>query len=93
MEILTAGQECQQAAKILSSFTDANHSAAIPALLVREAFGMAILKGHQGVAVVRLASGGNLFLLMDQIGLRLVQSLFLLLLRPFKLLKQLYCSL
>ena len=60
MRDLTAGEECQQAAKTMSTFVDLRQGS-IPALLVRECMGLAILKGTKGVAVIRLPSGGNYF--------------------------------
>ncbi|RKO98570.1 hypothetical protein CXG81DRAFT_28608 [Caulochytrium protostelioides] len=55
---LTAGEECQQAAKTLSAFIDASCPAgAIPGAFIGAAMGIAIVRGENGVAVVRLASG------------------------------------
>ncbi|KAJ8323952.1 hypothetical protein QVD99_008302 [Batrachochytrium dendrobatidis] len=50
---LTAGEECQQAAKILSSFADPRQGA-ITAAFITTAMGLAVFKGDQGVAIVRL---------------------------------------
>lgn len=55
--MLTAGEECQAAAKTLSSFADPRQGA-ITAPFISAAMGLAIFKGDLGVAVVRLKSGG-----------------------------------
>lgn len=54
---LTAGEECQLSAKILSVFADPRQGA-ITAPFINSAMGIAIFKGDIGVAVVRLKSGG-----------------------------------
>jgi hypothetical protein len=59
MRELTAGEECQQAARTCSAFVGQGGQGTVPALLVRECMGLAILKGSAGVAVIRLPSGGN----------------------------------
>ena len=58
MRQLTAGEECQQAAKTCSSFVGQTGQGSIPSLLVRECLGLALLKGPSGEAVIRLPSGG-----------------------------------
>ena len=55
MPILTAGEECQIAAKTLSIFADPRQGA-ITAPFINAAMGIAIFKGDEGVAVVRLPS-------------------------------------
>jgi hypothetical protein len=59
MASLTAGEECQLAAKTLSSFADPRQGA-ITAPFINSAMGIAIFKGDVGVAIVRLKSGGLL---------------------------------
>ncbi|KAJ3123193.1 hypothetical protein HK098_002117 [Nowakowskiella sp. JEL0407] len=54
---LTAANECKRAAQILSVFVDSSRGGQIPPTYVVQAFGFAILKGPQGVAVVRLHTG------------------------------------
>ncbi|KND03206.1 uncharacterized protein SPPG_02263 [Spizellomyces punctatus DAOM BR117] len=54
---LTAGEECQQAAKTLSAFTDQRQESAIPPTYVMSAMGVAIIRGNKGVAVLRLKNG------------------------------------
>ncbi|KAL2913303.1 hypothetical protein HK105_207181 [Polyrhizophydium stewartii] len=54
--MLTAGEECQQAAKILSSFADPRQGA-ITGAFITSAMGLAVFRGDQGVAVVRLHTG------------------------------------
>ncbi|KAJ3146194.1 hypothetical protein HDU89_006335 [Geranomyces variabilis] len=53
---LTAGEECQLAAKTFSTFVDKNQGA-IPPVYITSAMGCAICRGNKGVAVVRLKSG------------------------------------
>ncbi|KAI8919848.1 hypothetical protein DFJ77DRAFT_424610, partial [Powellomyces hirtus] len=53
---LTAGEECQQAARTFSAFVDAKQGA-IPPSYIQSAMGCAICKGNKGVAVLRLKSG------------------------------------
>ncbi|KAJ3024105.1 hypothetical protein HKX48_006461 [Thoreauomyces humboldtii] len=53
---LTAGEECQQAAKTFSAFADAKQGA-IPPAYITSAMGCAICKGSKGVAVLRLKTG------------------------------------
>jgi hypothetical protein len=57
MPTLTAGEECQIAAKTLSIFADPRQGA-ITAPFINAAMGIAIFKGDEGVAVVRLPSSG-----------------------------------
>jgi hypothetical protein len=57
MPSLTAGEECQLAAKTLSAFADPNKGAITPPF-INSAMGLAIFKGDIGVAVIRLKSGG-----------------------------------
>ncbi|KAJ3381067.1 hypothetical protein HDU92_005597 [Lobulomyces angularis] len=54
---LTAGEECRLAASAFNSFTDPNKSQSIPPSLVASALGVAIVRGTNGTAVVRTASG------------------------------------
>ena len=58
MPTLTAGEECQVAAKTLSTFADPRQGA-ITAPFINAAMGIAIFKGDEGVAVVRLPTRGN----------------------------------
>lgn len=58
---LTAGEECQLSAKILSAFADPRQGA-ITAPFINLAMGLAVFKGDVGVAVVRLKGGGLLYL-------------------------------
>ena len=58
MAQLTAGEECQLSAKILSAFADPRQGA-ITAPFINSAMGLAVFKGDIGVAVVRLKSGGR----------------------------------
>ncbi|KAI8822227.1 uncharacterized protein EV422DRAFT_526143 [Fimicolochytrium jonesii] len=53
---LTAGEECQQAAKAFSAFVDPRQGA-IPSVYITSAMGCAICKGNRGVAVLRLKTG------------------------------------
>lgn len=54
---LTAGQECQQAAKLLSNFIDQSPpNGSIPPAFFRASMAVAIFKGPIGVATVRLPS-------------------------------------
>ncbi|KAJ3416745.1 hypothetical protein HDV05_000119 [Chytridiales sp. JEL 0842] len=57
MPQLTAGEECQQAAKALSAFTGTGQSSGIPKTFVTMAMAIAIMKGSEGVAIVRLKTG------------------------------------
>jgi hypothetical protein len=52
---LTCGQECQQKAKLLSSFLGSSNSA-IPSNYISSAMGIAVFQGDLGVACVRLPS-------------------------------------
>ncbi|KAJ3040069.1 hypothetical protein HDV00_011518 [Rhizophlyctis rosea] len=52
---LTAGEECQAAARTFDAF--AGRQGAVPAQFVSSAFGIAIVRGTAGVAVVRLKTG------------------------------------
>ncbi|KAJ3188920.1 hypothetical protein HDU85_004636 [Gaertneriomyces sp. JEL0708] len=54
---LTAGEECQQAAKCFSAFVDTKQPGAIPPSYITSAMGVAIIRGDKGVAVVRLKTG------------------------------------
>jgi hypothetical protein len=56
MPTLTAGEECQLAAKTLSVFADPRKGA-ITAPFINSAMGIAIFKGDEGVALVRLKTG------------------------------------
>ncbi|KAJ2989121.1 hypothetical protein HDV02_005172, partial [Globomyces sp. JEL0801] len=56
MSGLTAGEECQLTAKVLSAFADPRQGAITPPFITL-AMGIAIFKGDSGVAVVRLKSG------------------------------------
>ena len=58
-KLLTAGEECQVAAKILSSFADPRQGA-ITSAFISSAMGVAVFRGSNGVAVVRLRTGGKL---------------------------------
>ncbi|KAJ3259115.1 hypothetical protein HK103_003002 [Boothiomyces macroporosus] len=58
MTTLTAGEECQLAAKTLSAFADPRQGA-ISSPFINSAMGIAIFKGDQGVAVVRLKTGAQ----------------------------------
>ncbi|KAI9207958.1 uncharacterized protein BJ171DRAFT_472247 [Polychytrium aggregatum] len=55
--ILTAGEECQLAAKTFSAFAESTQGGAIPANFIAGAMGIAVIRGETGVAVVRLKSG------------------------------------
>ncbi|KAJ3270013.1 hypothetical protein HDV01_000724 [Terramyces sp. JEL0728] len=65
MTTLTAGEECQLAAKTLSAFADPRQGA-ISSPFINSAMGIAIFKGDQGVAVVRLKTGVSIFSLVGQ---------------------------
>jgi hypothetical protein len=58
---LTAGEECQQAAKILSKFADPRQGAITPPF-INSAMGIAVLIGDQGVAIVRLKQGNKMLI-------------------------------
>ncbi len=55
---LTAGEECQIAAKCMSSFTD-DRGMAIPSSFIVAAMGVAVVRGCYGTAAIRLKSGGK----------------------------------
>ncbi len=54
---LTAGEECQLAAKTLSAFADPRQGAITPPF-INSAMGISIFKGDIGVAIVRLPNNG-----------------------------------
>jgi hypothetical protein len=54
---LTAGEECQLAAKTLSTFADPRKGAITPPF-INSAMGISIFKGDVGVAIVRLPNNG-----------------------------------
>lgn len=58
---LTGGEECQRAAKILSTFLDGNKagpSGAIPQQLLSLAYGVSVFNGREGVSIAKLTKGG-----------------------------------
>ncbi|KAJ3111201.1 hypothetical protein HDU96_005901 [Phlyctochytrium bullatum] len=60
MPVLTAGEECQMAARSLSAFTGTGkEGTGIPKNFITMAMAIAIVRGSTGVAVVRLKTGGS----------------------------------